>query len=224
MTELLLVKNLNKSYQTPSGKLEVLSELNFTLNTGEFLAIRGESGSGKSTLLHCIAGLDNFQSGEIFLNGEALHKMKASRFAELRNHQMGFVFQSHHLLADFTALENCIIPAAIYSGQKNSHRRRAEELLERVGLSARMNHRLSELSGGEAQRVAIARALINQPELVLADEPTGNLDPERAADTAKLFQELCRQENSSVLMVTHSENLLKYCDRQLNLEKGQLSE
>ncbi|VTR20318.1 lipoprotein releasing system ATP-binding protein [Actinobacillus pleuropneumoniae] len=176
MTELLRCENISKFYDEGNQKVQVLKDVSFSMNSGELVAIVGSSGSGKSTLLHTLGGLDQPSSGEVWIKQQSLQKLSANKLAQLRNQNLGFVYQFHHLMADFTALENVMMPMLIGNQNKSEARDRAEKMLQAVGLSHRITHRPSALSGGERQRVAIARALVNNPALVLADEPTGNLD------------------------------------------------
>ena len=173
-TALLSSQNISKFYQEGNQQTEVLKQVSFSMQPGELVAIVGSSGSGKSTLLHTLGGLDQPSSGEVFINGQSLQKMTPNALAKLRNQYLGFVYQFHHLMADFTALENVMMPMLIGRQNKGEAQSRAEQMLSAVGLQHRISHRPSALSGGERQRVAIARALVNNPALVLADEPTGN--------------------------------------------------
>ena len=189
---------------------------------GELVAMVGASGSGKSTLLQICGLLDNPTSGEIDIAGEAVANLGDRARTRLRRGTIGFIYQFHHLLPEFTALENVILPQSVAGVGAGAARKRARDLLERVGLGHRLNHRPAKLSGGEKQRVAIARAIANSPRLLLADEPTGNLDPETAEGVFDLFVELAREEGLSVLMATHNEALAARMDRVLRLEGGKL--
>jgi len=202
----------------------VLRNVAFSLQPGELTAIVGSSGSGKSTLLHLLGGLDAPTSGDVVFDGKSLNAMSSSAKAELRNRELGFIYQFHHLLPDFTALENVAMPLLIGKTAKAEAASRALEMLAAVGLEKRAAHRPSELSGGERQRVAIARALVNRPRLVMADEPTGNLDARNADAIFKLLGELNQQQGTAFLVVTHDLNLAKRLNRQMEMRDGQLSE
>ncbi len=216
------VHGLCKSYRTPSSSIEVLRGLNLELATGEFLAIVGESGSGKSTLLQILGTLDEADAGSIHLNGQSLIGLSATAKASLRNHQLGFVYQAHHLIPELTALENVMLPLMIRGTTETAARASAIRLLDRLKLGQRIDHIPARLSGGEAQRVAVARALIGKPDLLLADEPTGNLDEETADAVFQLMRQLCREEQAAVIMVTHSQALAAKTDRVLKLQHGRL--
>jgi lipoprotein-releasing system ATP-binding protein len=204
---MLTVTNVGKEYPTPRGPLPVLSAVTFSLSPGEAAAITGPSGSGKSSLLYMLGALEPPSSGEITLGGQNPFALPAKRLADFRNGQIGFVFQDHCLLPQCTVLENVLIPTLVASGDGQDEGRHARALLEQVGLSARLDHRPGELSGGEKQRVAIARALIRRPRLVLCDEPTGNLDQASAAAVASLLLDLHKTQNNILIVVTHSERL-----------------
>ncbi|RMH59252.1 MAG: ABC transporter ATP-binding protein [Zetaproteobacteria bacterium] len=221
---LLRVEHLAKHFASPSGRLEVLRDVSFTLEAGEFLAIVGESGSGKSTMLQTIGTLEPADAGEVYLAGEPILGLNAKRQAELRNRHIGFVYQAHHLIPELTALENVMLPLLVRGDTEQKARERARALLSALRLGARMEHIPARLSGGEAQRVAVARALATQPKLVLADEPTGNLDEGTAAQVFAMFREICSQERAAVVMVTHSLPLARRCDRMLRLHQGVLEE
>ncbi len=222
---MLNVLHLSKSFDAPSGgRLEVLRDVNFTLEAGEFLAIVGESGSGKSTMLQTIGTLEPADAGLVELDGENLFALSAARQAWMRNRKIGFVYQAHHLIPELDALENVMLPLLVRGDDRASARRRAVELLERLHLEHRMGHVPARLSGGEAQRVAVARALAVSPRLVLADEPTGNLDENTAEEVFALFREACGREGAAVVMVTHSMRLARRCDRMLRLQHGKLTE
>ncbi|WP_029685966.1 lipoprotein-releasing ABC transporter ATP-binding protein LolD [Tatumella saanichensis] len=220
---LLECSQLCKRYQEGSVHTDVLKNVSFSLHPGEMTAIVGSSGSGKSTLLHLLGGLDSPTSGEVLFKGQSLNQMSAAAKAELRNRELGFIYQFHHLLPDFSALENVAMPLLI--GKKNSREafQRATEMLEAVGLAARASHRPSELSGGERQRVAIARALVNRPSLVMADEPTGNLDARNADAIFRLLGELNQTQGTAFLVVTHDLQLAKRLNRQMEMRDGQLT-
>ncbi len=217
---LLQCAELCKVYREGEVSTEVLKNVSFSVAEGELVSIIGSSGSGKSTLLHLLGGLDKPSSGEVLFKGQSLNTLSASAKAELRNRQLGFIYQFHHLLPDFTALENVAMPLLIgrCSPQEATHR--AQEMLAAVGLSARGKHRPSELSGGERQRVAIARALVNRPSLVMADEPTGNLDARNADAIFELLGELNQSQGTAFLVVTHDLALAKRLNRQMVMRDG----
>ncbi|MDU1269266.1 MAG: lipoprotein-releasing ABC transporter ATP-binding protein LolD [Escherichia coli] len=211
---LLQCDNLCKRYQEGSVQTDVLHNVSFSVGEGEMMAIVGSSGSGKSTLLHLLGGLDTPTSGDVIFNGQPMSKLSSAAKAELRNQKLGFIYQFHHLLPDFTALENVAMPLLIGKKKPAEINSRALEMLKAVGLDHRANHRPSELSGGERQRVAIARALVNNPRLVLADEPTGNLDARNADSIFQLLGELNRLQGTAFLVVTHDLQLAKRMSRQ----------
>jgi lipoprotein-releasing system ATP-binding protein len=220
----LNVSHLHKEYPTPTDPLVVIRDVTFSLQRGQALAVMGPSGSGKSTLLYILGALEPPTRGAITLDGADPFTAGEAELASFRNRQVGFVFQDHHLLPQCSALENVLIPTmapgAAYSGKEADAR--ARELLGRVGLSSRLDHRPAELSGGERQRVAIARALINQPPLILADEPTGNLDRHTADKVADLLLDLHRQENTILVLVTHSLDLAQRLPQRAELLDGRL--
>lgn len=224
MTELLRCENISKFYDEGEQKVQVLKEVSFSMNAGELVAIVGSSGSGKSTLLHTLGGLDQPSSGEVWIRGQSLQKLSSDKLALLRNQNLGFVYQFHHLMADFSALENVMMPMLIGKQNKTEAANRAEKMLQAVGLSHRITHRPSALSGGERQRVAIARALVNNPALVLADEPTGNLDQKTTESIFDLIQQLNQEQNIAFLLVTHDLNLANKLSRRLVMRDGVLSE
>jgi lipoprotein-releasing system ATP-binding protein len=215
---MLSAKNINKRY----GPVEVLKGVDITINRGEIVSIVGPSGSGKSTLLHILGTLDKPDRGEVFLNNETISGLQGNRLANFRNKHIGFVFQFHHLLPEFSALENVCIPGWLTSRSKNEVKQRAEELLKILGLSQRLENKPNQLSGGEQQRVAVARALINQPDIVFADEPTGNLDTANAKELHQLFFDLRKELNQTFLIVTHNEELAQLSDRTLTMKDGKI--
>ncbi|NIG88085.1 lipoprotein-releasing ABC transporter ATP-binding protein LolD [Serratia symbiotica] len=219
---LLQCDNLCKSYQEGNLHTDVLRNVNFAMQPGEMMAIVGSSGSGKSTLLHQLGGLDSPNAGEVIFKGLSLNSMSSAAKAELRNRQLGFIYQFHHLLPDFTALENAAMPLLIGGTHTAPAQQKAMEMLAAVGLEKRSKHRPSELSGGERQRVAIARALVNNPALVLADEPTGNLDKRTADSILDLLGELNMRQGTAFLVVTHDLQLAKRLSRQLEMVDGHL--
>ena len=221
---LLQCENLCKSYQEGKMHTDVLRDVSFAMQPGEMMAIVGTSGSGKSTLLHLLGGLDSPTSGEVIFKGQSLNGMSSSAKSELRNRELGFIYQFHHLLPDFTALENVAMPLLIGKKKPAEVQERAMAMLEAVGLQHRSNHRPSELSGGERQRVAIARALVNNPSLVLADEPTGNLDQRNADSILELLGELNMRQGTAFLVVTHDLQLANRLTRQLEMRDGKLQQ
>jgi lipoprotein-releasing system ATP-binding protein len=221
MSDLVKVRNLVKTYGEGDVATQVLKGLDLTLETRELAALLGPSGSGKSTLLTILGTLMKPTSGEHTMLGEDLTTATDSELTEFRNSHIGFVFQFHHLLPDFTALENVIFPSAVRDGRETQiARERGRELLERVGLGSRMDFLATKLSGGQKQRVAIARALMNRPELVLADEPTGNLDRESASQVMALIKEINENEGTSFLISTHDEKIAESCKRQIRVVDG----
>ncbi|ADG70382.1 ABC transporter ATP-binding protein [Brachyspira murdochii] len=214
------IENLKKTYIGPP-KVEVLKSLSLQVYKNEILAITGESGSGKTTLLNLIGGIDNITDGIINIAGNNIGKMNEGQLAHFRNSSLGYVFQFHNLLGEFSAVENVMIPSLMLKYNKKEAKQKAEYLLETVGLKDRMDHRIGELSGGEAQRVAIARALINKPSVVLADEPTGNLDKKNAELVRELLWNMTKQSNASLIIVTHSVSIANMADRKLRLEYGE---
>ncbi|WP_350304802.1 lipoprotein-releasing ABC transporter ATP-binding protein LolD [Photorhabdus viridis] len=221
---LLLCNNLCKKYQEGQVLTEVLKNVTFAIKPGEMMAIVGSSGSGKSTLLHLLGGLDTPTSGEVLFKGRSLNKMSSKARAALRNHELGFIYQFHHLLPDFNAIENVAMPLLIGGKNRSQAQKKALEMLAAVGLEKRAHHRPSELSGGERQRVAIARALVNEPSLVLADEPTGNLDLRNADSVFELLGELNRQQGTAFLVVTHDLTLAGRLNRQVEMRDGYLQD
>ena len=223
MTEILEARGLRKVYRGGDGNpIEVLSGVDLTVSRGEFVAIVGASGSGKSTLLHLLGALDGPSSGTVLLGGQSYGDESPESLAAIRNRKLGFVFQFHHLLREFTALENVMMPLLISGEDEAKARSRAEELLADVGLAGRMSHRPSQLSGGEQQRAAVARALAADPLVVLADEPSGNLDTANSERLHQLFAHLSREFETALVVVTHNRSLAARADRVLSLEGGRL--
>ena len=219
---ILTIKNLEKVYVTDSEKLTVLRGLNLSVDEGSKIAIVGESGSGKSTLLNIIGGIDNATSGSVQAGEWEVTKLNEVKMSEYRSHFLGLIFQFHYLLKDFTALENVYMPALIAGLSKKEAIERAEALLCDVGVSERMNHLPSQLSGGERQRVAVARALINDPNLILADEPTGNLDPANAQKIGELLFSMADKYKKTLILVTHDMKLAANGDSQFRIVEGHL--
>ena len=219
---ILSCMGLTKTYNDGITNVNVFHDVNLTVNAGELVAIVGSSGSGKSTLLHLLGGLDRPTQGEVRLNDKNIHALSENEKCRLRNHYLGFIYQFHHLLPEFTALENVGMPLLIRGETPKVIYERSAALLNQVGLAERMHHRLSQLSGGERQRVAIARALVGDPLCVLADEPTGNLDPRNAEKVLELFMNLQKTLKTSVIMVTHDPNIARQAQRVLRIEEGSL--
>ncbi len=213
---ILEARNIHKSF----GRLHILKGIDLSVARGEIVSIVGKSGSGKSTLLHILGTLDRADKGEIRINQTDVHRLGNQALAAFRNRHIGFVFQFHHLLPEFTALENVCIPGFIQRKPADQVRRRAAELLDYLGLSERLHHKPSALSGGEQQRVAVARALINAPDIVFADEPTGNLDSAASADLHRLLQRLSREQGQTFVVVTHNYDLADLSDRCLEMRDG----
>ena len=219
---LVTIKDLKKSFQHMGRTLEVLKGIDLTIYAGQILAIVGQSGAGKSTLLHCIGTLDLPSSGRIRLGKEELTTMSGSRLAAVRNRDIGFVFQFHHLLPEFTALENVMVPGLIQGRPRREMEKRAQSLLEEVGLTSRASHRPGELSGGEQQRVAVARALALDPKLVLADEPTGNLDSATSDAIHQLFFQINREHGTTIIVVTHNPAFAERMPRVVRMRDGRV--
>jgi lipoprotein-releasing system ATP-binding protein len=218
----LACHQLTRSYTDGTSKIEVLKNMNLEVMESEMIAIVGTSGSGKSTFLHLLGGLDKPTSGEVILANQNLHNISEKEKCRLRNHHLGFVYQFHHLLPEFSALENVGMPLLIRGDKPKTILEKSADLLEKVGLGNRMDHRLGQLSGGERQRVAIARALAIDPSCVLADEPTGNLDPQNADRVLQLFFDLQSSLKTSVVMVTHDPQIARRAQRTLRIVDGEL--
>ena len=215
---ILSASNIHKRH----GSIEVLKGVDIAIEAGEIVSIVGSSGAGKSTLLHILGTLDRTDQGRIFLRGEDITHLNGRKLADFRNRHIGFVFQFHHLLPEFTAVENVCIPGWIAKNRKADVKKRAEELLTMLGLQHRLQNKPGALSGGEQQRVAVARALINSPDVVFADEPTGNLDSANARDLHQLFFDLRKNFNQTFLIVTHNEELAQLSDRILHMKDGKI--
>lgn len=219
-----MCENLCKNYHDGTGLTTVLNNVNFKIHEGERIAIIGPSGSGKSTLLHLLGGLDHPSTGQVMINGTAWQGLKEKQRCKLRNTELGFIYQFHHLLGEFTAIENVMIPLIIGSRSLNFAKQEAQQLLRAVGLQQRLHHKPAQLSGGERQRVAIARALVHQPRCILADEPTGNLDQTTAAIVFELMLNLNQGLNTALVIVTHDQQLARKMDRILTIQNGCLQE
>jgi lipoprotein-releasing system ATP-binding protein len=215
---MLSANDIHKKY----GPVEVLKGVDVTIDSGEIVSIVGPSGSGKSTLLHILGTLDKPDRGEVFLSQENISRLQGNKLAGFRNKHIGFVFQFHHLLPEFSALENVCIPGWLNSRNKNEVKQKAQELLRILGLSQRLENKPNQLSGGEQQRVAVARALINKPDIVFADEPTGNLDTANAKELHNLFFDLRKEFSQTFLIVTHNEELARLSDRTLTMKDGKI--
>ncbi|MEE8242248.1 MAG: ABC transporter ATP-binding protein [candidate division NC10 bacterium] len=224
MSEFLQVRDLRKSFRMGAEELHILKGVNLSVRRGEFLAIAGPSGVGKSTLLHILGGLDRPTAGEVYYEGVEISRLPEGELAVFRNQTVGFVFQFHHLLPEFTALENTLMPALIGRQPLVRAQEAAKGILQRVGLAERLTHRPGELSGGEQQRVAIARALALSPDVLLADEPTGNLDSKTGEAIFDLLRELNQEQGLTVVLVTHNEWFARRTDRLLRMADGQLGE
>ena len=222
MEELVQIRGVKKSFKVGEDYLEVLKGLNFNIMKGEMLGVVGASGAGKSTLLHVVGALDKPTEGDVIFKEEDLFKMTDMQLAEFRNRKVGFVFQFSNLLPEFTAMENVMLPALIGDREEDEAAGEAKRILTDVGLKDRINHRPGKLSGGEQQRVAIARALMNNPDLILADEPTGNLDSKTSEDIYELFYRLNREKGQTFVIVTHNDTLVKKMMRVIKLVDGMI--
>lgn len=221
---ILVLENISKSYQTKVEKIDILKDINLSVKKGDFLSIIGRSGSGKSTLLNIMGLLDKNDSGKIYIDGIDISNIDDTVKNKIKNEKLGFVFQFHFLLSEFTALENVMLPALINAySKKEEIKNRAIELLEMVGLKERIFHKPSQLSGGEKQRVAIARALINKPAILLADEPTGNLDEETSDGIFEILKKINKENEQTIIVVTHSKELANLSNRQIDLRKGSIN-
>lgn len=215
---LLEIKNVSKSFDMKGNVLNVINDFNLTAEKGDLIALTGPSGAGKSTLLHIIGGLDKPTTGNVIFNNIDIYNMKEAELNVYRGKNMGFVFQFHYLLDDFTALENIMMPMLIHNTLKSEAEKRAEELIEKIGLYERRNHYPSELSGGEQQRIAVARALSNKPDIILADEPTGNLDKSNSLAVFEILRQQA-EEGVCVIIVTHDEYIASECEKNIIMQK-----
>lgn len=218
----LELKKINKIYKGKTENIHILKDLDLKVEEGEFISILGKSGSGKSTLLNVIGMLDSIDSGEIFIEEKQIDRKNSENVDEIKNKKIGFVFQFHYLLPEFTALENVMLPALLKGENKKETEEKAKRLLKEVGLENRFYHKPSELSGGEKQRAAISRALINNPEILLADEPTGNLDEETSNNIHNLFKKINIKKKQTIIVVTHSRELSNITDKKYYLKGGKL--
>lgn len=212
MMSFIKVENLKKIYKTEEGQVEALKGVNFKMDNGKMVAIMGPSGSGKSTFLHLLGAIDKPTEGKVYVEDKDIYKMSEKELAFFRNKKLGFVFQFHYLLPEFTALENVAIPKMIYEIDEKKAYLKAKDILEKLNLGNRLHHKPSQLSGGQQQRVAIARALINQPEIIIADEPTGNLDSENSKIVMEIMKKLNEEHNVSIIIATHDIDIAKYCN------------
>jgi len=220
---IMKLEDIDKFYMETGNKLHILKKLNLEVKRGEFVSILGKSGSGKSTLLNIMGLLDKIDGGKIWIDNKEVSSLNEMERNNIKNHFLGFVFQFHYLMSEFTALENVMIPALLNNFKnKKEIEKEAKELLEIVGLAERMKHKPNQLSGGEKQRVAIARAMINKPKLILADEPTGNLDEDTGELIFSLFRKINKEHNQSIVVVTHARDLSQVTDRQIYLKRGVL--
>lgn len=221
----LKCSDIHKEFPSESGNgvLRILQGVDLQVKKAEIISIVGSSGSGKSTLLHILGGLDHPSSGDVFWEGKSIYRYNKDQLAEQRNKQVGFVFQFHHLLPEFTAMENVMMPALIQDVPLPKAENRAKELLDRFGMSGRLNHRPSQLSGGEQQRVSMARALTNNPAIILADEPTGNLDEKNTESILSLLFQLRDMEEVSIVLITHEKDIATRCDIVYSLHNGKLN-
>ena len=220
---IMKLEDIDKFYMETGNKLHILKKLNLEVKRGEFVSILGKSGSGKSTLLNIMGLLDKIDGGKIWIDNKEVSSLNEMEKNNIKNHFLGFVFQFHYLMSEFTALENVMIPALLNNFKNKAEiEKEAKKLLEIVGLAERMKHKPNQLSGGEKQRVAIARAMINKPKLILADEPTGNLDEDTGELIFSLFRKINKEHNQSIVVVTHARDLSQVTDRQIFLKKGVL--
>ena len=219
---MLEVVDLTKIYPAPAGDIVIFEDLNLTVEAGDLVSVIGPSGAGKSTLLHLLGGLDRPSSGKVLFRGDDVFRLESTELSRFRNRHVGFVFQFHHLLPEFTAVENAGMPLLVRGENRNEAMARARQLLERVGLGHRLDHKVGELSGGEQQRVAIARALVGEPEILLADEPTGNLDMKTGEEVFDVVRELHAERGLTSIIVTHNEKIAARCPQVWQIENGAL--
>jgi len=219
---MLRAQNLHKVYEDGRINLEVLGGINLEVEKAKILCIIGPSGAGKSTLLHLLGGLDRPSKGKVFFEGRDLYAIGQEQRAQIRNRRIGFVFQFYHLLPEFSALENVMLPVLINAGLPAAAQEKAKDVLRLVGLGARLEHKPTQLSGGEQQRVAIARALVNDPDIIFCDEPTGNLDSERGEEIAQLLQGLNQKQEKTLVIVSHEEKIAALADRIVHIRDGRL--
>jgi lipoprotein-releasing system ATP-binding protein len=223
MSNIINVQGLKKYFYSQDTILKVLDGISFSLKAGETAAITGESGSGKSTFLNLLGGLDNVTEGDIFINNKNITTTNEKILSQMRNKHIGFVFQNHNLLIEFSAIENIIIPYCIYNKNWIEALEKAEKLMKEVGILNRKHHKVGELSGGEMQRVSLARAMITDPDIILADEPTGNLDEKNSSFVADKLISLSKEQKTAIVLVTHSKNIASKCEYQYSLTHGMLS-
>ncbi len=221
--EIVKTENLKKVYFLEGEKIEALKGINLTVKKGEMVALMGPSGSGKSTLLHLLGGIDVPTEGKVFINGFDIFSLDDKKLSVFRNRHIGFVFQFHYLLPEFTVLENVMIPVQIYNKHSNA-KEKAEKILRLLGLEHRLNHKPTQISGGEQQRTAIARAVVNEPDIILADEPTGNLDTENAHKVMNIFRNMNKDKNVSIVIATHDQEIAGYCNRIYYLKDGRIQD
>lgn len=224
MNNIMTIRDIKKSFITGKNQLNVLKNINFEVKKGELLMLVGPSGAGKSTLLSIMGGISRPTTGKVILDNIDIYNLDDDKLASLRNRKMGFVFQLHYLLPEFSALENVIIPALMEDVSKKDAIEKAKKILITLGLGGRLNHRPSELSGGEQQRIAIARAIINEPDIVFADEPTGNLDKQNAEIIHKIIVDFNRNFNQTFIIVTHNEKLASYGNRVIYIDDGEIKD
>jgi len=222
MNAMIEVNNVSKSFQLADATIEVLNNINLTINKGEFISIMGPSGSGKSTLLYLMGGLDKASQGTVCINGIEMQKLNDDAESRMRRNDIGFVFQAYNLINNLTLEENIVLPALLEGKSKKAVMKKAEELMDRVGILQRRNHTPKELSGGEQQRTAIARALINDPAVLFADEPIGNLDSKSGQEVLQLLRDINKEKGITILMVTHSEESTRYGSRVIRLRDGEI--
>jgi len=222
MNAMIEVENVSKSFQLADATIEVLKNINLTINKGEFISIMGPSGSGKSTLLYLMGGLDKASQGTVCINGIEMQKLNDDAESRMRRNDIGFVFQAYNLINNLTLEENIVLPALLEGKSKKAVMKKAEELMDRVGILQRRNHTPKELSGGEQQRTAIARALINDPAVLFADEPIGNLDSKSGQEVLQLLRDINKEKGITILMVTHSEESTRYGSRVIRLRDGEI--